>query len=41
MVEKIPNYPSSSQRAKDWNKLEAEMKKDEKDNKEDTGDANS
>jgi hypothetical protein len=40
MTEKAPNYPSSSQRAKDWNKLEAQMKKDEKDNKEDTGDAN-
>ena len=40
MTEKAPNYPSSSQRAKDWNKLEAQIKKDEKDNKEDTGDAN-
>jgi hypothetical protein len=40
MMEKTPNYPSSSQRAKDWNKLEAQIKKDEKDNKEDMGDAN-
>jgi len=40
MMEKAPNYPSSSQRAKDWNKLEAQIKKDEKDNKEDMGDAN-
>lgn len=40
ITEKAPNYPSSSQRAKDWNKLEAQIKKDEKDNKEDTGDAN-
>jgi len=40
MAEKTPNYPSSSQRAKDWSKVEAEIKKDEKDNKEDMGDAN-
>ena len=40
MTEKAPNYPSSSQRAKDWNKIEAQIKKDEKDNKEDMGDAN-
>lgn len=39
--EKTPSYPSSSQRAKDWNKLEAEIKKDEKENKDETGDANS
>ena len=38
---KAPSYPSSSQRAKDWNKVEASIKKDEKDNKEDMGDANS
>jgi len=40
LQEKAPTYPSSSQRAKDWGKVEAELKKDEKDNKEDTGDAN-
>jgi len=40
LQEKAPTYPSSSQRAKDWGKLEAQIKKDEKDNKEDTGDAN-
>ncbi|CAF0793626.1 unnamed protein product [Adineta ricciae] len=38
---KAPTYPSSSQRAKDWNKVEASIKQDEKDNKEDMGDANS
>ena len=30
LVEKAPSYPSSSQRAKNWNKIEAEIKKDEK-----------
>ena len=40
VVNKAPSYPSSSQRAKDWNKIEAQIKKDEKDNKEDMGDAN-
>jgi len=40
LTEKAPGYPSSSQRAKNWDKLEAQIKKDEKDNKEDTGDAN-
>jgi suppressor of G2 allele of SKP1 len=39
--QKAPTYPSSSQRAKNWDKIEADIKKDEKDNKEDTGDANS
>jgi hypothetical protein len=34
------SYPSSSLRAKNWDKVEAEIKKDEKDNKEDMGDAN-
>ena len=38
--QKAPSYPSSSQRAKNWDKLEAQIKKDEKDNKEDMGDAN-
>jgi hypothetical protein len=38
--QKAPSYPSSSQRAKNWDKIEAEIKKDEKDNKEDAGDAN-
>jgi hypothetical protein len=37
LVEKAASYPSSSQRAKNWNKVEAEIKKDEK---EDMGDAN-
>jgi len=40
LTEKAPTYPSSSQRAKNWDKLEAQIKKDEKDNKEDMGDAN-
>ncbi len=40
MGQKAPSYPSSSQRAKNWDKIEAEIKKDEKDNKEDAGDAN-
>ena len=40
MDNKAPNYPSSSQRAKNWDKLEAEIKKTEKDNKEEYGDAN-
>ena len=40
VTDKTPSYPSSSQRAKNWDKLEAEIKKDEKDNKEDMGDAN-
>lgn len=38
--DKPPSYPSSSQRAKDWNKLEAEIKKNEKENKDEMGDAN-
>ena len=38
--EKAPSYPSSSQRAKDWDKVAAEIKKDEKDNKDEMGDAN-
>ena len=38
--EKVPSYPSSSQRAKDWDKVAAEIKKDEKDNKDEMGDAN-
>lgn len=38
--EKAPSYPSSSQRAKNWDKIAAEIKKDEKDNKEEMGDAN-
>ncbi len=38
--QKAPSYPSSSQRAKNWDKIEAEIKKDEKTNKEDAGDAN-
>jgi hypothetical protein len=38
---KKPSYPSSSQRAKNWDQVAADIKKDEKDNKEDTGDANS
>ncbi|CAF3007156.1 unnamed protein product [Rotaria socialis] len=37
---KAPTYPSSSQRAKNWDQIEAQIKKDEKDNKEDMGDAN-
>jgi len=40
VVEKLPAYPSSSQRAKDWDKLEAEIKKDEKENKDEMDDAN-
>ncbi|CAF0778788.1 unnamed protein product [Rotaria sordida] len=40
LVEKAPTYPSSSQRAKNWDKLEAEIKKDEKENKDDMGDSN-
>ncbi|CAF4313110.1 unnamed protein product, partial [Adineta steineri] len=40
LVEKTPSYPSSSQRAKNWDKVEAEIKKDEKENKDDMGDAN-
>ncbi|CAF0855024.1 unnamed protein product [Rotaria sordida] len=40
VTDKAPSYPSSSQRAKNWSQIEAEIKKDEKDNKEDTGDAN-
>jgi len=35
-----PSYPSSSMHRKDWNKFEAEIAKDEKDNKEES-DANS
>lgn len=38
--EKAPTYPSSSQRAKNWDKVEAELKQDEKNNKEEMGDAN-
>ncbi|CAF3405495.1 unnamed protein product [Rotaria sp. Silwood1] len=40
VTDKAPSYPSSSQRAKNWDQIEAQIKKDEKDNKEDTGDAN-
>ncbi|CAF4008872.1 unnamed protein product [Rotaria sp. Silwood2] len=40
VAEKAPSYPSSSLRAKDWGQIEAQIKKDEKDNKEDMGDAN-
>jgi hypothetical protein len=40
VTDKAPIYPSSSLRAKNWDKLEAQIKKDEKDNKEDMGDAN-
>jgi len=40
VVEKAPSYPSSSLKAKNWDKLEAEIKKDEKENKEEVGDAN-
>ena len=40
VTEKAPSYPSSSLRAKDWDKVAADIKKDEKDNKEDMGDAN-
>ncbi|CAF3963885.1 unnamed protein product [Rotaria sp. Silwood2] len=40
LVEKAPIYPSSSQRAKNWDKLDAEIKKDEKENADDMGDAN-
>ncbi len=40
IVEKVPSYPSSSQRAKNWDKVEAEIKKDEKENQDDMGDAN-
>jgi len=40
LTEKAPSYPSSSLRAKNWDKVEAQIKKDEKDNKEDMGDAN-
>ncbi|CAF3477746.1 unnamed protein product [Rotaria sp. Silwood1] len=40
LLEKAPTYPSSSQRAKNWDQLEAEIKKDEKENKDDMGDAN-
>lgn len=39
--DRAPSYPSSSQRAKDWNKLEAEIKKNEKENKDEVADANS
>jgi suppressor of G2 allele of SKP1 len=28
-----PSYPSSSKKAKDWNKLEVEIKQEEKDEK--------
>jgi hypothetical protein len=40
LKETAPSYPSSSLRAKNWDKVEAQIKKDEKDNKEDMGDAN-
>ncbi|CAF3783570.1 unnamed protein product [Rotaria sordida] len=40
LVEKVPSYPSSSLHAKNWDKLEAEIKRDEKENKDDMGDAN-
>jgi len=40
VVEKAPSYPSSSLKAKNWDKLEAEIKKDEKENKDEAGDAN-
>ncbi|CAF3522060.1 unnamed protein product [Rotaria socialis] len=40
VVEKAPTYPSSSKRAKDWDKLEVEIKNDEKENKDNMGDAN-
>lgn len=33
-----PSYPSSSKKAKDWDKLEVEIKKEEKDEKHE-GDA--
>ncbi|UJR20712.1 hypothetical protein I4U23_023834 [Adineta vaga] len=41
VAHKAPSYPSSSQRAKNWDKIEADIKKDEKDNKDEAGDANS
>ncbi len=40
LTEKAPSYPSSCLRAKNWDQIEAQIKKDEKDNKEDMGDAN-
>ncbi|CAF4276503.1 unnamed protein product [Rotaria sp. Silwood2] len=40
LVEKAPSYPSSSLHAKNWDKLEAEIKRDEKENKDDMGDGN-
>ncbi|CAF1398284.1 unnamed protein product [Adineta ricciae] len=40
LVDKAPTYPSSSQRAKNWDKVEAEIKKDEKENQDEMGDAN-
>ncbi|CAF1268840.1 unnamed protein product [Rotaria sordida] len=40
LVEKVPCYPSSSLHAKNWDQLEAEIKRDEKENKDDMGDAN-
>ncbi|CAF3124789.1 unnamed protein product, partial [Rotaria sp. Silwood2] len=39
-VENTPSYPSSSLHAKNWNKLEPEIKRDEKENTDDVGDAN-
>jgi len=39
VAEKAPSYPSSSQKAKNWDKFEAEIKKNEKENK-DEPDAN-
>ncbi|CAF4744296.1 unnamed protein product [Rotaria sp. Silwood1] len=40
LVEKAPSYPSSSVYAKNWDKLEAEIKRDEKENKDDMDDGN-
>ncbi|CAF2987976.1 unnamed protein product [Rotaria sp. Silwood2] len=40
LVENTPSYPSSSLHAKNWDKLEAEIKRDEKENTDDIGDAN-
>ncbi|CAF1164139.1 unnamed protein product [Rotaria sordida] len=37
LIEKAPSYPSSSLHAKNWDKLEAEIKRDEKENKDDMG----
>ncbi|CAF3762745.1 unnamed protein product [Rotaria sp. Silwood1] len=40
LVETAPSYPSSSVYAKNWDKLEAEIKRDEKENKDDMDDGN-